>query len=219
MAAMRISWILALVVAALPLASLADAAPPQRRARPRGELPKFALARLKRAVARRDAGAEWALLSPNFKRRLNRRLGRHVDLADYTHARQVQRRNSQVRDAEKALRGAKIQRVRRVAPGKVRMSVWMGGPLIFGQSVTVSLTYLARWELWVHGERQPYWGFARDPALSYTKDEEGNYTLISRNPRGRVIAQQMVPAHRVRSFRMVRSWYFDHLGELEQYIK
>ena len=66
--------------------------------------------KLKRAVARKDRVAEWELLSPGFKRRLNRRLGRHVDVGDYTYARNAQRRNSQVRQAEQAIRGARIQR-------------------------------------------------------------------------------------------------------------
>ena len=193
------------------------AAPRQRRAsRP---TPAQTLMRLKRAVARGDRTSEWELLSPGFKRRMNRRLGRNVDLADYTHARNAQRRNSQVRQAEQAIRGAKIQRVRRTANGRVRMSVWMGGPLIFGQSVNVKLVFLSRWELWVQGERRPYWGFIGDPSMSFKKGEDGSYTIFMRDPRGKVIWQQMVPARRVVNFRRVNAWYFDHLGELEQYIK
>ena len=195
------------------------AAAPRAPARSKGPTPAQALMKLKRAIARRDRAGEWELLSPGFKRRMNRRLGRHVDIADYTHARNAQRRNSQVRQAETAIRGAKIQRVRRTGRGRMRMSVWMGGPLVFGQSVTVNLIFLSRWEVWAQGEKRPYWGFVGDPAMTYAKAEDGSYTMALRDPRGRVIWQQMIPAHRVRAFRTVSAWYFDHLGELEQYIK
>ena len=211
---MRTSLTLLLV---LLIGAPALAAP--RRRRSAGPTPGQALMRLKRAVARGDRTAEWELLSPGFKRRLNRRLGRNVDLADYTHARNAQRRNSDVRQAEQAIRGAKIQRVRRTSNGRARMSVWMGGPLMFGQSVTVNMVFLARWELWVQGERRPYWGFAGDPSMSYTMGEDGSYTLYMRDPRGKIIWQQMIPKHQVRTFRTVNAWYFDHLGKLEQYIR
>lgn len=198
-------------------ADLAAAAP--RRRTNRGPTPAMALMKLKRAVARRDRAAEWALLSPGFKRRLNRRLRRNVDIGDYTHARNAQRRNPQVRQAEQALRTAKITKVRRTGPGRMRLSVWMGGPLIFGQSVNVNVIYLARWELWVKDEPQPYWGFVGDPRMTYTKDESGGYTMYLKTPRGKITWQATIPAHRVRNFRTVNGWYFDHLGQLEQYIK
>lgn len=194
-------------------------AAPRRSTRSVGPTPGHALMRLKRAVARGDRMAEWELLSPGFKRRLNRRLGRNVDVADYTHARNAQRRNSDVRQAEQAIRGAKIQRVRYPRQGHARISIWMGGPLMFGQSVTVGMIYLSRWELWVQGQRRPYWGFVGDPSMSYTLGEDGSYTLAMKDPSGKVVWQQMVPKHQVRAFRTMNNWYFDHLGKLEEYIR
>ena len=222
---MRASALIALLTLGALCASdfaPAFAAPRGRRMRTtrRRIHPNATLQALKRAVTRRDSAGEWAVLSPDFKRRLNQRVGRTVDLADYTHVRNMQRRNPQVRQAEGALRQAKITRVRWGSPrrGYAKVTIWFQGPLVFGKQETVSMVLLTRWEVWVEGEPQPFWGFENDPGMGMQQLPDGRVHLWSRDQAGQVTWQQVVPKEKVRSVNRKTTWYFDHLGALENYF-
>ena len=180
--------------------------------------PVHTLRQLQDAVRTGNRRSEWSVLSPGFKARLNQRMGRTIDLADYTHFRLVQQRNPRVREAEKYLQGASISGVRMTGQGRARVTIWFGGPLFFGRAVNVQMIYLSRWELHLTDERDPYWGFHGDNAITAQPDGEGGYNIVTRDPQGQVTWQEHIEAKRVRAFQTRTAWYFDHLGELESYF-
>ncbi len=191
---------------------------PRRPQAPPTPQPHHTLTQLQEAVRTGNRRNEWSVLSPGFKQRLSARIGRTIDLADYTYFRDIHRRNPQVREAESYLRGANISGVRQIGPGRARVTIWFGGPLFFGRAVNVQMIHLSRWELRVEGERDPYWGFHGDDSITARSDGEGGYVVETRAPNGEVTWSEAIPASRVRSFARRTAWYFDHLGELEAYF-
>lgn len=180
--------------------------------------PEDTLAQLKAAVRAGNRRSEWSVLSPAFKQRLNQRMGRTIDLADYTHYRLVQQRNAQVREAESYLQGASVSGVRMTGRGRARVTIWFGGPLFFGRAVNVEMIHLSRWELWLKGEREPYWGFHGDRSITAEPDGQGGYVVRTRDPEGQVTWEEAIPAERVRTLVRRTAWYFEHLGELENHF-
>ncbi|MEZ6025543.1 MAG: hypothetical protein R3E85_05065 [Planctomycetota bacterium] len=111
--------------------------------------------------------SEWLGAQPYFKA-LNQRMGRTIDLADYTHFRLVQQRNPRA-GSRAHLQGASISGVRMTGQGRARVTIWFGGPLFFGRAVNVQMIYLSRWELYLTDEhllglprRQRHHGAALD---------------------------------------------------------
>ena len=106
---MRKTALVVIPLIALMLAGAGRSRTP-RRAVQRAPTPQDTLMRLKRAVARGDRAEEWRTLSPGLKQRISRRAGRNVDVADYITFRNSNRRDPQIRQAEKYLRGARVLR-------------------------------------------------------------------------------------------------------------
>jgi len=157
-----------------------------------------------------DSEGEWDILSPGFKRRISQQAGRHVDVADYTQARQMYRGNPQVQLAERMLQTAVATQVRRVGPDRARVVIrTSGGPL--AKSGEIGMVRVATWRLRVAGEPEPYQGYAGDPALVATKQADGSYVITSD---GRTVAT--VHASQVLAYEVESNWYVDDLGGMEQ---
>ena len=181
-----------------------------------GRSPQDALARLKRAVASGDRAGEWALLSPAFKRRLNRKAGRVVDLGDYSAIREIQRGDGQIREAEGALRNARVKKVRYDGRGFARVTLRVGG--FVGQYIEVGMVHHAHWELRVKGEPDPYWGFAGDKSIRAVRGKDGSYTVSTHDEKGKVVWKETFPKKKVVSFQRTSSWYFNSLGAVEDQL-
>lgn len=188
----------------------------RRRAAPAQPTPTATLQALKTAVARGDRAGEWATLSPGLKMRINREAGRNVDVGDYTTFRNAARRDPQIRQAEKYLRGARIKGIKYYGGGHAWVGIRFGGFLI-GKTIGVRMINHAYWELHVKGEPQPYWGFKGDKSIEARKSKtDASWTVITRDPRGKITWQQTWPTKDVISFQRKTRWYFNDFGAFEQ---
>jgi len=186
----------------------------RRAAQPRAT-PAQTLTWLKRAVARRDHASEWRQISPGFKKRLNEQAGRVVDEADYTAFRQAQRRNPEIRKLERYLRQARVTGVRYFGDGRARVTIRFGGPLFFGADLRVVMIHHELWRIDIVGESQPYIGFKGDRSLSYTKSEDGSYTITGKDRTGNITFQETFTKEQVRGFRKFTKWFFHDFGQAE----
>lgn len=179
------------------------------------DTPQRAFARLKRAVAKRNYVAEWATLSPGFKARMSKRAGRTIDAADYETARRSNRKDPEIRKAERYLRTANLTVRRYNKNGTANVSIRFGGPLIFGTSVRARMIHLKLWRLEIDGEAQAYWGFTDDRNLDADRAEDGSVTIRSRDEKGKITYEESFPKEKVKKFIVFTKWFFDHLGDME----
>ena len=177
--------------------------------------PQDTLTQLKRAVARGDRAAEWATLSPGLKMRISQRAGRNVDVADYTTFRNANRSDAQIRQAEKYLRGARINGIRYLGGGHAWVGIRFGNFLI-GKTIGVRMINHQFWQLRVRGEAQPYWGFVGDKSIEAVPGKDGSYTLVTRDKQGKITWQQKFEAKDVLFYGTGTRWYFNDFGQFEQ---
>ena len=157
-----------------------------------------------------DRSGEWDILSPDFKARLSQQVGRTVDVADYTQARDMYRGDPQVQLAEKMLQTAIATNVRQAGPDRARVAIQTsGGP--FAKSGEIGMVRLQTWRLQPVGGGQAYSGFVGDPMLAATKQADGSYVITSN---GNTLAT--VPANQVAGYVVESHWYVDDLGGMEQ---
>lgn len=180
------------------------------------DTPQRAFARLKRAVAKKDRAAEWALLSPGFKKRMNKRAGRVVDLADYEMARNANAKDPEIRQAERYLRSARMTVLRYTKGGQAQVSVRFGGPLFFGTSIRARMIHLELWRVEIHGETQPYWGFTGDRNLDAKYGPDGGVVIRSYDAKGKVTYEEKFAKKDVKKFTVFTKWFFDSFGKLEE---
>ena len=213
---MRKTALVVIPLIALMLAGAGRSRTP-RRAVQRAPTPQDTLMRLKRAVARGDRAEEWRTLSPGLKQRISRRAGRNVDVADYITFRNANRRDPQIRQAEKYLRGARVNGIRYLGGGKAWVGIRFGNFLI-GKTVGVRMINHAFWSLRVRGEPQPYWGFVGDKSIEAypAKDGSGSVTVVTRDNKGKITWQQKFEKKDVLSYGQYTKWYFDDFGQFEQ---
>ena len=179
--------------------------------------PQATLQDLKNAVARRDRAAEWATLSPGLKLRISREAGRTVDVGDYTTFRNSKSLDPQIRQAEGALRGARIKGIRYYGGGHAWVGIRFGGPLFMGKTIGVRMVNHQYWELRVKGESQPYWGFEGDRSIEANKSKkDGSWTVIQRDLKGKITWQQTWAWKDVVSYREKTRWYFNDFGAFEK---
>jgi hypothetical protein len=202
----------ALLLLALPVLALLTGG---ARPAPNVSTPAETLQRLKWAVARSDRAGEWATLSPGFKLRLNQQAGRNVDVGDYTTVREAQRNNPRIRKLEQYLPSARITGVWYDGRGGARVTIRFGGPLFFGASAQVGMIHHAIWELWIHGESTPYWGFMGSKQMEVFSHPDRSVTVRSRDPQGKVTWEETFPAGRVRAYQQTTRWYFNDFGAME----
>lgn len=181
------------------------------------DLPSGCLARFKRAFLGNDYSAEWATLSPGFKRRLNKMVGRTVDEGDYATARQKHARDPQIRELRQWLPSAGLTRVRYRGDGYADATIRFGAPIIFGQNVRVRMVNHRLWELFIKGETQPYWGFLDDKSIRvFRTRKDNNYVVEVKDKQGKVTFRKQWKPEQVRGYRKVNRWYFDGFGKMEQ---
>jgi len=209
---MRIALAFALAAFLLPTTLLA--APAKKG--PGHDLPEYALARLKRAFARKDRGAEWATLSPGFKLRLSRKAGRNVDVGDYIAARNAHRNDPRIQELEEWIHTARATDIHYDGHGKARVSIWFGAPLLLGKSVTVTMIHHKLWRLWIKGEAQPYWGFDASKKIRVFRNVKTNvHTVQTLDARGKVTWTKSWPASKVLKYETLTRWYFHDFGNFE----
>ena len=197
--------VLILAVGFLGIGCAARQATAPTRATPSGTVEMF-----KMKARYGDRSGEWDILSPDFKARISQQAGRTVDVADYTHARDMYRGNPQVQMAEKMLQTAIATNVRQVGPDRARLVIQTsGGP--FAKSGEIGMVRLQTWKLQPVGGGQAYSGFVGDPMLAATKQADGSFVISSN---GNTIAT--VPANQVADYRVESNWYVDDLGGMEQ---
>ena len=196
---------LVLVVAFLAAGCAARQATAPDRATPSGTVEMF-----KMKARYGDRTGEWDILSPDFKARLSQQVGRTIDVADYTQARDMYRGDPQVKLAEKMLQTAIATNVRQVGPDRARVAIQTsGGP--FAKSGEIGMVRLQTWKLQPVGGAQAYSGFVGDPMLAATKQADGSFVVTSG---GNTIAT--VPANQVADYKVESYWYVDDLGGMEQ---
>lgn len=188
-----------------------------RQAARRYDRPSNALARFKRAFMRNDYSAEWATLSPGFKLRLNRMVGRVVDEGDYAGAREKHRTEKRMRELRQWLPSAKIAGQRMRGDGYADVTIRFGAPIIFGQNVRVRMVNHELWELFVKGEEQPYWGFKGDKSIRVFRTRQGNnYVVEMKDANGKVTWRKQWKPEQIQGYREVNRWYFDGFGSMER---
>jgi hypothetical protein len=207
---------LSLLLAAAPLLlapSSATSAPSIRGT------PQQTLARFKSAFARGDHGAEWETLSPGFKLRLNKRAGRNVDVGDYITARNAHRKDPRIRELTEWMHTANITELRYDSKGRAVTTIRFGAPLLLGKDVTVTMVNHEHWELWIKGEKQPYWGFMGSRNIEvFQNPKTGVHTVRTKDARGKVTWQKQFPRAKVHAYRTLTRWYFDNFGQYEEQL-
>ncbi len=181
--------------------------------------PEQTLERFKRAFSRGDHATEWATLSPGFKLRLNRRAGRNVDVGDYVAARNQHRKDPRIRELAQWMHTAHITNLRYDNRGRALTTIRFGAPLLLGKDVVVTMVNHEIWELWIKGEKQPYWGFVgRKDIEVFQNPKTGVHTVRTRNARGKVTWQKQWPRSKIHAYRTLTRWYFDHFGNFEEQL-
>jgi len=209
---------LALLSLVAVTASLAPAAP--KKAAPAGLVrgtPQQALTRFKRAFSSSDRQGEWDTLSPGFKRRMSRMAGRTVDVGDYTALREKHRRDPRVRELRKWMPSAAMTRIKFVGDGTADVTLRFGAPILFGQNMRVKMINHELWELWVKGEKQPYWGFMDDKTVRVYRTRKDNmYVVETRDAKGKVTWRKKWPFAQIKGYQRSARWYFHSFGALEE---
>ncbi len=179
--------------------------------------PEQTLERFKRAFARKDHGTEWETLSPGFKIRLNQRAGRNVDVGDYIAARNAHGNDPRIRELAQWMHTARITVLKYDSRGRALATIRFGTPLLLGKEVTVTMVHHELWELWIKGERQPYWGFKGSKRIEvFQNPKTGVHTVRTKDARGRVTWKKSWPRSEVQAYRTLTRWYFDNFGKFEQ---
>ena len=199
----------------------ADTAPALARGGARAaqnyDRPGNCLARFKRAFARNDRQAEWETLSPGFKQRISRRVGRTVDVGDYSAARDKHRNDPRFRELRQWLPSARLSGVSYRGDGYADVTIRFGAPIIFGQNVRVRMVNHELWELHVKGESQPYWGYKGDKTIRvFRTPEENDYVVQMRDKDGKVTWSKRWKQEEIQGYRELNRWYFDGFGSMEQ---
>lgn len=201
---------LRLVVALLLFASFGLGCAARQATAPDRATPSGTVEMFKLKARYGDREGEWDILSPDFKQRLSQRVGRTVDIADYTQAREMYRGDAKVQLAEKMLQTAIATSVRQQGPDRARVIIQTsGGPL--AKSGEIGMVRLQTWKLQPVGGGQAYSGFVGDPMLAATKQPDGSYVITSS---GNTVAT--VPANQVAGYTVDTNWYVDDLGGMEQ---
>ncbi|MDA1194789.1 MAG: hypothetical protein O2894_06360 [Planctomycetota bacterium] len=179
--------------------------------------PEETLARFKGAFARNDHQSEWDTLSPGFKRRISAQVGRTVDVGDYTAMREQHRNDPRMRELRQWLPSAGMTRIRYRGDGYADVNIRFGAAILVGQDVSARMVNHTLWELWIHGETQPYWGFTDDQTMRVYRTREGNnYVVETRDAKGKVTWRKQWKPEQVRSYQVSTRWYFDGFGTIEQ---
>ncbi len=211
---MRLTIVLALVLALLVLPLVTPGAADGATIK---GTPEQAITRMKAAFAKKDHGAEWETLSPGFKKRLSRKAGRNVDVGDYVAARNAHRRDPRVAELQQWMHTARATDIKYDNRGKAKVTIRFGAPLLLGKSVTVSMIHHELWELWIKGEKQPYWGFKGSKTIRVFRHPKTNvHTVQTMDAKGKVTWQKKFPAAKVRAYRTLTRWYFHDFGDYER---
>ncbi len=208
---MRRSLLLALALVPFVVSEVTGAPPPA----PHQFQPTQTLQDLKTAFARGDKAEEWRTLSPGFKARLSKQAGRHVDVADYIHARNAYRNDPRVKELQQWIHTASMTRFHKFGNGKARATIRFGAAILVGKDVQVTMINHGMWRLTVRGD-QPYWGFMGDKRSEAIPHRDGSYTVVTRDMQGKVIFQKQIPANQVVNYFRFNKWFFDGFGNMEQ---
>ncbi len=183
------------------------------RVPPSRDTPEATVELFKVMDRRRDWAGEWDLLSPALKQRLSARAGRNVDPGDYASARNAYRGDPRVGAAEQLLQTAQCRHIELMGDDLAYVTVQALRPV--GRSVRVRMVRLERWELWVAGDPEPYWGIRGDPLMDVERRPDGGYAVLSRATPAEDFRRTEFSADQVRSFGTRRQWYLDDLGGIE----
>ncbi len=202
---------------------LASARPAPAAPKAKAQVPTFrgtpqqTLGRFKRAFARNDRQGEWDALSPGFKRRMSRLAGRTVDVGDYTALRDDHQRDPRVRELRKWMPTAAMRGIRYNKDGTAAVTLRFGAPILFGQNMRVTMINHQLWELWIKGEKQPYWGFSDDKKIRvYRTRKDNQYVLETLDAKGKVTWRKRWPQSQIQGYRVSTRWYFHNFGSLEK---
>ena len=208
--------VVAIVLAAVGLSGCFS---PRQGATPSRDTPEGTVEMFKVYARRGDPAGEWDILSPGLKQRLSQQAGRTIDLADYSQARQMYRGDPRVRAAENMLQTAIVRKTTPIDANTVSVFVQTsGGPL--AKSANLKMVKLSRWQLFVRGQDEPYWGFTNDRNFGAERRPDGSFVIWSRGQPGGPRTENVIPASDVANYTTDAQWYVDDLGGLEsQFIQ
>jgi hypothetical protein len=167
----------------------------------------------KAAAAANQWAAEWSVFSPNAKRQADQLAGRHVDLGDYSMARQTPIGNNSTREMQMLLTS------RFVATTPVSDTVANVTIAGSGRQVTVRMIKLTSWELRLKGEEgaEPLGGFVRSAADHVAVNADGSITVRVQPP-GDTSYLRTIPRERIDGFAIKSMWYVDDLSSLQNAV-
>lgn len=175
--------------------------PPGGRAQAGRGTPRGTHAAFKAMVAGDRWAAEWSLLSPQFKRRLNQIAGRSMGPEAYAEARRTVATKAQgdlKRLLDSAYAGEEM-----LGPNAAIATLEANGDRWSARFVR-----LTRWELDVVDDPTPQGAFVIGPEDAPLRAEDGSLTVGDRT-----YAREEIGAYRIRT-----QWYLDALGDLERQL-
>jgi hypothetical protein len=202
----------AALVSALLVAGCAT--PPHRDVTQVGlhrQTPTGAFAYLKAMVAANQVEAEWHAFSPGFKRRLAEQAGRHVDLADYSHARATIASNSTAEIG--MLLQSEVVSEQRLSDDVAVLTVRSGN-----RQATPRFVRLTTWALRVKGESDPVAEFVPRAADVVAIEADGSVQLRVTPSGGTSAFLRDIPRDRVEGFEVGSEWYLDDFGGIESAV-
>ena len=149
--------------------------------------------------------AEWRSFSPGFKRRLSERVGRNVDIGDYSHARAT-------------IAGNDTKQIKMLLESEFVSEEYLSEDLAVvtiksgGTQATPRLVRLTSWELTLKGEGDPVEEFIPRAADVIGINRDGSVTLRVTPTEGTASFLREIPAGRIESLVVKPAWYVDDFG-------
>jgi hypothetical protein len=172
------------------------------------DTPAAAYEWFKAAAAANQWAAEWSMFSPNARKQADQLAGRHVDLGDYSTARQTLATNGTA-DMQ-ALLQSRIEGIQMLSETSAVVTM-VGG----GRRASVRMVRLTTWELRVKGEAEPYADFLRSAGDAVSTNADGSIT-VRITPAGNTGSYlRTIPRDRIDGFAVQSLWYVDDLSGLQ----
>ncbi len=201
----------ALLLAALALAGCSVKSDPVRAVGLSRETPRKTYEYMKAMVAAMQVEAEWRTFSPGFKRRLSERVGRNVDVGDYSHARATIAGND-TKEIELLLESEYVSEEflsEDVAVVTIRSGSRQARP---------RMVRLTTWELTLRGEGEPVSEFIPRAADVVGINADGSVAVRVTPTEGTASFLKEIPADRIESLVVKPDWYVDDFGGIEESV-
>jgi hypothetical protein len=163
----------------------------------------------KAAAAANQWAAEWSLFSPNAKRQIDQLAGRHVDLGDYSTARQSPIGNNSTAEMQSLLQ-SQLVGVQQISDTAANVTLSGGG-----RTVSVRMVRLTSWELKEKGVEEPLGGFLRSPGDAVVPNADGSITVRIQPQDSTATAVRTITRDRIDGFAVKSMWYVDDLASLQ----